>query len=92
MKQTLKLILGLESLLLVPMLAQLFSNAVQWSLFDFIVMGVLLLGLATGITLVYKMRTNKNIRRILLLVVLILFFILWAELAVGLFGSPLAGN
>ena len=92
MKQTLKLILGLESLLLVPMLAQLFSNAVQWSLFDFIVMGILLLGLATGITLVYKMRTNKNIRRILLLVVLILFFILWAELAVGLFGSPLAGN
>lgn len=92
MKQTLKLILGLESLLLVPMLAQLFSNAIQWSLFDFIVMGVLLLGLATGITLVYKMRTNKNIRRILLLVVLILFFILWAELAVGLFGSPLAGN
>ena len=92
MKQTLKLILGLESLLLVPMLAQLFSNAVQWSLFDFIVMGVLFLGLATGITLVYKMRTNKNIRRILLLVVLILFFILWAELAVGLFGSPLAGN
>ena len=92
MKQTLKLILGLESLLLVPMLAQLFSNAVQWSLFDYIVMGVLLLGLALGITLVYKMRTNKNIRRILLLVVLILFFILWAELAVGLFGSPLAGN
>ena len=92
MKQTLKLILGLESLLLVPMLAQLFLKAVQWSLFDYIVMGVLLLGLALGITLVYKMRTNKNIRRILLLVVLILFFILWAELAVGLFGSPLAGN
>jgi hypothetical protein len=92
MKQVLKLILGLESILLVPMLVQLFLKAVQWSLFDYIVMGVLLLGLALGITLVYKMRTNKNIRRILLLVVLILFFILWAELAVGLFGSPLAGN
>ena len=92
MKQVLKLILGLESILLVPMLVQLFLKAVQWSLFDYIVMGVLLLGLALGITLVYKMRTNKNIQRILLLVVLILFFILWAELAVGLFGSPLAGN
>lgn len=92
MKQVLKLILGLESILLVPMLVQLFLKAVQWSLFDYIVMGVLLLGLALGITLVYKMRTNKNKRRILLLVVLILFFILWAELAVGLFGSPLAGN
>ena len=92
MKQVLKLILGLESILLVPMLVQLFLNTVQCSLFDYIVMGVLLLGLALGITLVYKMRTNKNIRRILLLVVLILFFILWAELAVGLFCSPLEGN
>jgi len=92
MKQALKLILCLESLLVLPFLAQLFTNAVQWSLFDYIVMGVLLLGLAIGITLIFRLSTNKNTRRILLFTALFLFLLLWAELAVGLFGSPFAGN
>jgi len=92
MKQALKLILCLESLLVLPFLAQLFTNAVQWSLFDYIVMGVLLFGLAIGITLIFRLSTNKNTRRILLFTALFLFLLLWAELAVGLFGSPFAGN
>ena len=92
MKQALKLILGLESLLVLPFLAQLFTNAVQWSLFDYIVMGVLLFGLAIGIILIFRLSTNKNTRRIVLFTALFLFLLLWAELAVGLFGSPFAGN
>jgi len=92
MKQAFKLILCLESLLVLPFLAQLFTNAVQWSLFDYIVMGVLLFGLAIGITLIFRLSTNKNTRRILLFTALFLFLLLWAELAVGLFGSPFAGN
>jgi hypothetical protein len=55
-------------------------------------MGVLLFGLAIGITLIFRLSTNKNTRRILLFTALFLFLLLWAELAVGLFGSPIAGN
>lgn len=80
------------SLLLIPLIAMEFTDQVDWSVFDFLIMGALLLSLGIGIELV--LRRNKNFqKRLILIVLLILIFLLiWAELAVGIFGSPLAGN
>lgn len=79
-------------LLLIPFLAMQFTDEVNWSLFDFAVMGILLL--STGILLDLVLRKVKTIKNRLLVgfVVLLAFFLIWAELAVGIFGSPFAGS
>lgn len=83
---------GALSLLLIPLIAMQFTHEVQWSIFDFIVAGILLCG--TGATLelfLRKFRTFKA-RFIAGAVLFIIFFLIWAELAVGIFGTPFAGN
>lgn len=79
-------------LLLIPFLAMQFTDEVNWSLFDFAVMGILLL--STGILLDLVLRKVKTVQNRLLVgfVVLLAFFLIWAELAVGIFGSPFAGS
>lgn len=79
-------------LLLIPFLAMQFTDEVNWSVFDFAVMGILLL--STGILLDLVLRKVKTVQNRLLVgfVVLLAFFLIWAELAVGIFGSPFAGS
>ena len=79
-------------LLLVPFIAMQFSTEVNWSVFDFIIAGILLLG--TGLSIEFVLRKVKSReRRIALCVSIVaLLFLVWAELAVGIFGTPFAGN
>ena len=79
-------------LLLLSLIGMFVSNEVNWSFLDFIVMGILILSLSFGIKQVLK--TTKNIKyRILIIgLILILFLLIWAELAVGIFGTPFAGS
>lgn len=79
-------------ILLIPLTAMLFTNDVSWDLNDFIVAGILLL--VTGFTLeliLRKVKTKRN-RLLLSTFVLILLLLIWLELAVGIFGTPLAGT
>jgi hypothetical protein len=69
-----------------------FSNEVNWSVMDFVIAGVLLFGASLVIELELR-KVKKNKYRILICgIILLLLFLLWAELAVGIFGSPIAGN
>ena len=80
------------AILLLPLIAMQFTNEVNWKLNDFIVAGLLLLGLGLILELVLR-KIKKSDYKVAVIVVLILGFLLvWAELAVGVFGSPLAGN
>ncbi len=79
-------------LLLIPLIAMQFSNDVNWSIMDFVAAGVLLFG--TGLTIQFvlrKVKTRKN-RILICSFILLLLLLLWIELAVGIFGSPIAGN
>jgi drug/metabolite transporter superfamily protein YnfA len=69
-----------------------FRSDVVWSTFDFIAAAILLLSTGLSIELILrKIKTTKF--RIMAFVVLVLFlFLIWAELAVGIFGSPFSGN
>ncbi len=91
-KRFLTIILCLEALLLIPLIAMQFTSEVNWSYTDFIVFGVLLL--TVGVLAEYILRIVKNQeRRIILIAFLILLFLLiWAELGVGIFGTPFAGS
>lgn len=86
-KNIIYIVLATAFILLLPLLAMQFTDEVAWSLGDFAVAGVLLIG--TGIT--YELITRKagNIMyRFAVGVALAAAFILiWANLAVGLIGS-----
>ena len=80
------------SLLLIPLLAMQFTNEVNWTLFDFVVAGILLtvLGLAFEL-FVFRVKKTKHMI-IIGAVLLIVFFLIWTELAVGIFGTPFGGQ
>jgi peptidoglycan/LPS O-acetylase OafA/YrhL len=79
-------------LLLIPLIAMQFTNEVNWSLFDFIAAAVMLLG--TGLLCEFVMRKvkKKSHRIIICFAFLLLLLLIWAELAVGIFGSPIGGH
>jgi hypothetical protein len=78
-------LLTVAALLLIPLVAMKFTDEVSWSIADFVVAGVLLLG--TGLLFDFIIRKTKNMRyRIILSVVLLIaLLVVWAELAVGIF-------
>lgn len=79
-------------LLAIPFIAMKFTQEVNWSGFDFLIAGILLFSTAFIMNLVLnKVKTNGK-RMFLVLVILLVLFLIWAELAVGLFGTPFAGS
>lgn len=86
------IVVAVGLLLLVPFVAMRFTDEVKWNWFDFTIAGFLLLG--TGLACESVMRKVKRLQYRLAICAAILFalFIVWAELAVGLIGTPLAGS
>jgi hypothetical protein len=78
--------------LLIPLIAMQFSTEVNWTLFDFIVATVLLFSAAMAIDLIIRKVKGKTYRIIFSVVVLVVFLLIWAEIAVGIFGTPIAGT
>jgi len=79
-------------LLFVPLLAMQFSEEVNWSAFDFVVAGALLI--ATSLVCIVVFQKVKKVKHqiILCAAILVVLVLLWIELAVGLFGTPLGGE
>lgn len=78
-------------LLLVPLLAMQFTDEVVWSVDDFIIAGVLLFGAALTYEFIVKTHSSKS-RTMLTILLVVIFLLVWAELAVGVFGTPFAGS
>jgi hypothetical protein len=79
-------------LLLIPLIGMMFTDEINWTLSDFIIMGFLLLGFGIGIDLISTRTKNLKFRILYILIVCVLFMLIWAELAVGIFGTPFAGS
>ncbi|WP_345093950.1 hypothetical protein [Flavobacterium chungnamense] len=79
-------------LLLIPLIAMQFTNEVNWSVMDFVMAGMLLFGTSLAIEFVLRKVKSTKYRILISGIILLLLFLLWAELAVGIFGSPIAGN
>jgi uncharacterized membrane protein YfcA len=79
-------------LLLIPLIAMQFTEEVNWNLFDFVVAGALLLGTGFVGELVIRKVEKTQYRIILGIVLLVALLLVWAELAVGIFGTPFAGS
>lgn len=72
------------AILSVPLVAMQFSEEWNWTLSDFIIMGVLLFG--AGFTFVHVARvTPKKYRTVIGIAFFVALLYVWAELAVGIF-------
>jgi len=91
-KRVIGIMITVALLLSVPLIAMQFTDEVNWSPFDFIMAAVLLFG--TGLTCEFVIRkvSSMNYRIAICGAILIVLVLIWVELAVGIFGSPLAGS
>lgn len=91
-KRLIGILLSVVLLLLIPLIAMQFTNEVKWTPIDFIAAGILLI--SAGMTLEFILRKVKStkFRIIFCIVLFFVFFLIWAELAVGIFGTPFAGH
>lgn len=91
-KRLIGVLLVLAFLLAIPLVAMQFTAEVSWTLLDFVVMGALLSGTGLMIEMVMRKVKNMNYQIGIVAVILVGLFIIWAELAVGIFGTPFAGS
>jgi hypothetical protein len=61
-----------------------------WTGSDFVIMGILIFGAGTAYELISRFLPRRKM--IVGIIVLLALLLAWAELAVGIFGSPFAGS
>ncbi|MFV0139914.1 MULTISPECIES: hypothetical protein [Empedobacter] len=69
-----------------------FTNEVNWSLFDFIIAFILLSVIGLTINYILQLTNRLQNKIFFCIMVLLIGLLIWTELAVGVFGSPIAGN
>lgn len=92
-KRLLGIIIGVCALLTIPFFAmKLGAEGVEWTAIDFIAAAVMLLGAGLAIELALRLITKFEYRAAACIAILIGLAAVWAELAVGWIGTPLAGS
>ncbi len=84
MKKILPTVAVLASILAIPAIIMQFTDEVKWSLGDFLVAAVLLSLFAFAMHSIKRKVDQRNRRRILYLAFILVFLLIWAELAVGI--------
>lgn len=79
-------------LLLIPLMAMQLTNEINWSPTDFLMAGILLTLTGFTIDFIWRKTKSNNAKLIWMVTVIVLFLLIWAEMAVGVFGSPIAGS
>ena len=91
-KRLTAIVLTVPLLLLIPLIAMQFTHEVKWTIWDFVAAAVLLF--STGLMCELVMRKVKKVkyRITICLAILVVLLLVWAELAVGIFGTAFAGQ
>ena len=79
-------------LLLIPLLVMQFTDEVNWKIGDFIIMGILMFSAGLAYEFISRKMSTTTYRVALAIAIVLVFLLIWAELAVGIFGSPIAGS
>jgi peptidoglycan/LPS O-acetylase OafA/YrhL len=91
-KRLIGIVLIVTLILLIPLIAMQFTKEVNWTLLDFIVAGILLLGTGLLCDLVSR-KVNKIVYRIVICAaILAVLLLIWVQLAVGIFGRLFGGT
>jgi len=92
-KQTSVFIYSAAALLLaVPLIAMQFTTEVNWTISDVVIAAALLFTTAFSVDFVLKKVKTFNSRLLLIFGILAILILIWVEMAVGIFGSPIAGS
>ncbi|HAS36202.1 MAG TPA: hypothetical protein DCS15_06925 [Flavobacteriales bacterium] len=92
-KDRLRLFILISSILLaMPLLAMEFTDEVVWERADFGVAAVLLFGTSILLELILSKLKNKGLRIAISAALVLALILIWTELAVGIFNSPIAGS
>jgi len=73
--------------LLIPLIAMQFTDEVNWTLFDFVVAGTLLLGTGLMCELAIRKISKIKYRIAICVALLVALLLIWAELAVSILGT-----
>ena len=79
-------------MLFIPLIGMWITDEINWSPLDFIIMGSLLTLLGAGINFVINYTKNSNNKTLYIGILVLIFLLIWTELSVGIFDSPIAGN
>ena len=90
-KNIIRVAVATAVILSVPLVAMQFTEEVDWNVFDFVIIGTLLMSAGLFFEFV-AVRVNPKYRPLIVIGVAAAVFLIWAELAVGVFGSPFAGS
>ena len=68
------------------------TSEVDWSYFDFLVAFIVLASLGLSVEMAIRAIKSTILRRVVIALLILLFALLWGEMAVGIFNSPIAGD
>lgn len=92
-QQKTALIFAIPSLLMVAaFISNHFVEGFNWTGSDFLIAAILLFGTASFIYMIVSSKLSVRAKTIISIVIILLLMIIWVEMAVGLFGSPIAGS
>lgn len=80
------------SILVIPLVGMYFTEEIKWTGFDFLIAGILLFFSAFFIDFILRNVKRIGAKMFCIVLIFIVLFLIWAELAVGIFGSPFAGS
>ena len=86
-----RILVASSSLLIIPLFFTVISDEFNWSFFDFIIMGFMMIFVGILFELVSRVIKSGKRKKLLHGLIILLFLLLWAELGVGIFNSPIAG-
>ncbi len=72
-------------ILIIPLFGTILFDQIDWEILDFLVMGIILLILGIALSAVSQKIKNSKKRLFYNFIIILVFFLIWAELAVGIF-------
>ncbi|MEQ8547138.1 MAG: hypothetical protein RIC03_04475 [Cyclobacteriaceae bacterium] len=91
-KRLIIILVAVAIVLCIPLIAMQFTDEVYWTTFDFVVMGSLLFGVSLLSEFAIRKLRSKKSKVAVIGIILLAFLLVWAELAVGIVGTPFAGS
>ena len=72
-------------ILIIPLVGTILFDQIDWGILDFLVMGIILLIVGLALSAVSQKIKNSKKRLLYNFIIILFFFVVWAELAVGIF-------
>lgn len=79
-------------ILLFVFVAMRYSDEVNWTIGDFLIAGILIFEVGLMINYTNRRAKKSRMRLLFYIVIAIVLILIWAELGVGILGTPFAGS